>query len=242
MRIVRMRVSAAVFALVCLGAQSQTISYFNQGFLRQPDAASDRRYLAIYGSNIVGVVLLDGTNVLTGTNNFLGALLQNGVPVCTNCLSPSLFVLKSGDSMSGPLATTSHLLLYTSPADLFAALTTTNVWGNVYIGDAVAPMAISVTDPGGIVLASVSYNGTISAPAFIGGSFIGNGAGLTGLPCTCTNIGLATTQYLTDFVIGPITNVYSNGLLVVSGVYFNVILGEDGIDMLGEDGSGIISE
>lgn len=74
-----------VLLALCLSVSAQTISYFNQGFLRQPSAETDRNYLGVpstaYASNLVWV-----------TSNALATLP----------LSP-LYVKKAGDTMSGPL-------------------------------------------------------------------------------------------------------------------------------------------
>lgn len=59
----------------------QTISYFNEGFLRQPSALADRNYLGVYGSNITG----------WGPS------------------PPAPFVLKAGDTMTGALTNNDHI-------------------------------------------------------------------------------------------------------------------------------------
>src|ERR1022692_2112039 len=96
-------------------------------------------------------------------------------------------------TMGAPLKTTSHMLLYTDPTDLYAAMLITNEWGRVYMGDAVTPMAMELTDGSGAVIGSMSYGGVFSMPSFLGGEFAvstssgitsagvhyGNGSGLT---------------------------------------------------------------
>lgn len=60
----------------CLMLPAQQISYFNQGFLRQPSAQLDRDYLGIFGTNITGwgtpppwiVTTNIVTNYIPGTN------------------------------------------------------------------------------------------------------------------------------------------------------------------------------
>lgn len=75
--------------------------------------------------------------------------------------------------------------------------------------------------------------------------FFGNGGGLTNLHFTTT--GVSITQHVADFILGNITNVFSNGLLVATGPYVappsaTAMLGEDGGAMLGEDGGKILGE
>lgn len=55
--------------LLAVGCRSQTISYFNQGFLRQPDAASDRRYLGVSGSNEWIAATTALTNIINSVSN-----------------------------------------------------------------------------------------------------------------------------------------------------------------------------
>lgn len=73
-----------VLLLFCISASGQTISYFNQGFLRQPSADLDRNYLGISSS-------LATSNLVWVTSNALYAI------------GASAYVKKAGDSMSGPL-------------------------------------------------------------------------------------------------------------------------------------------
>lgn len=70
--------------LCAVSTGAQTISYFNQGFLRQPSAELDRNYLGISSS-------LATSNLVWVTSNALYAI------------GASAYVKKAGDSMSGPL-------------------------------------------------------------------------------------------------------------------------------------------
>lgn len=82
-----------LLVLICFVAVAQTISYFNQGFLRQGTAQLDRNYLGIYGSNI----FYWGTNApWTSTN----------------------YVLRSGDIMSGVLSNQSDLIVIRGTNDV----------------------------------------------------------------------------------------------------------------------------
>lgn len=78
----------------------------------------------------------------------------------------------------------------------------------------------------------VSSNLTASA-------FFGDGSGLTGVSGT---VGLTITQHITDFILGAITNVYSNGLLVATGAFVvpvGPLIGAGGDTMLGAFGESL---
>lgn len=79
--------------LATFAASAQTVSYFNQGFLRQGTALLDRNYLGIYGSNI----FYWGTNTPWTNNNY---------------------VLRSGDIMSGVLSNQSDLIVIRGTNDV----------------------------------------------------------------------------------------------------------------------------
>lgn len=56
---------------------------------------------------------------------------------------------------------------------------------------------------------------------------------------TAPTVGVTATQFITDFMLGQITNVYSNGLLVATGLYvvpITPLLGAGGDAMLGAGG------
>lgn len=127
------------------------------------------------------------------------------------------FVQKTGDSMTGPLIVTNtsplicaysildegslSLYQYDSPTVQFidcVNLLAANIAWNSTNG-------FEIKQPGGRV--NISTNGII----------YGNGLGLTNVPFTTS--GLSITQYITDFLSGQITNVFSNGLLIASGTY-----------------------
>lgn len=71
------------------------------------------------------------------------------------------------------------------------------------------------------------------------GIFFGDGSGLTNVP----TVGLTITQHITDFILGSITNVYSNGLLVATGSYVvppaAALQGAGGDNMLGAYGESL---
>lgn len=126
----------------------------------------------------------------------------------------------------------------------------TNVWwtntipGQVYIGNGSGPHINLYTDGRGNFESNLTTKAKlssltleVSSNAVFGGILYGNGAGLSNVPCT--TIGLTITQYMTDFMLGQITNVYSNGLLVVTGLYVipvTPLLGAGGDALLGAGG------
>lgn len=70
--------------------------------------------------------------------------------------------------------------------------------------------------------------------------YYGDGLGLTNITGT---VGLTITQHITDFILGSITNVYSNGLLVATGAYVVPpaagLQGAGGDNMLGAYGESL---
>lgn len=140
----------------------------------------------------------------------------------------SPFVKKTGDWMSGALSNAHSIVTETL---------------TIQSDSSVANLLFAIPDvmfPGTFIGTYISFDGTyINLPSpvlFYGGwhqehiigiddggmdgfgVFYGNGGGLTNIGWPNT-VGITTTQYITDFLVGQITNVFSNGLLVVTGAY-----------------------
>lgn len=109
------RFLSTALILIALPALAQTTSYFNQGFLRQPDAATDRAYLGITGGggNTNLVANFFTTNNVTPfslTNGFIDAVYGNAhyYPLAGNpsgFLTSNQPITLTGDVTGGPAST-----------------------------------------------------------------------------------------------------------------------------------------
>lgn len=124
--------------LVACTASASTPSYWFSQLQVKPDAQQAQEFWFLPGTNVTftyannrvylnsgggTISLLSSNNTWTGNNNFTGPLLWNGVQVCTNCGGAGAFVLKSGDTMTGPLT------------NVFGGVLTNMAWIGDSLGD-----------------------------------------------------------------------------------------------------------
>ena len=94
---------------------AQTISYFNSGFLRQPDAATDRAYLGITGGGgntnlIANYFTTNNVTPFSLTNGFIDVVYGNShyYPLAGNpsgFLTANQPITLTGDVTGGPAST-----------------------------------------------------------------------------------------------------------------------------------------
>lgn len=202
----------------------------------------------------IGEVMIFNGYALTSNDVFNVYTVYYGQP------SP-FFVKKTGDTMSGPLiisGPTTNLIQDLTVSNLIAVapITPTITFQQTGAGahPAIGPKALYYGDavffPGDLIKAGFWFNDTVMfastnstsyvarADCYIQGTnfsryFSGNGGGLTNVGWHNT-VGITTTQYITDFLVGQITNVFSNGLLVATGTWIPPVP-SNALSTLGDD-------
>lgn len=181
------------FVLVAFVAVAQTISYFNQGFLRQGTAQLDRNYLGIYGSNI----FYWGTNTPWTNNNY---------------------VLRSGDIMSGVLSNQSDLIVIRGTNDV---ATLQLEVPNIYFPPTFTGVTLQFNTNSVFYISSVSnqFKGDTYGKSWWGNGF-GltnlNGTNLVGLITNNTTGNAATASVATNVPATGITISGSGTSLVIT--------------------------
>lgn len=184
-----------ILLLLSLSAHAQSISYFNQGLLRQPSAEADRNYLGVYGSNITG----------WGT-------------------SPSTpFVKVAGDYMTGSLTNTSLVSIRGSGTYARLSFEVQDPgFPGVWLASAIDFLNTGVMTfmPDSVFNGRISQDlivGVHQAGIDGTGMFFGNGAGLTNIPSAGLPSWVAyTTSNQTFTGINTFTNTSgtNQGLLI----------------------------
>lgn len=177
--------------------------------------------LTVYSSG--GESLLDvNTNMISVTNLVVTADVMNGPGLI---LTPPWLASQGGNLLSWTNNDGSVRIINNVRVDQFGNLSTADitVFGTLYSEFGFVDLAA----PGGKISGSTNA------------VFFGDGGNLTNISGT---VGLTITQHITDFLLGNITNLYSNGLLVATGTYVvpsAPMIGAGGDTMLGAYGESL---
>lgn len=230
-----MRLRLLILLLVTFASTAMgQASYWGNGLIKQGNAQLAQQYFFRAGTNVT--ITFNGQYVFINSSGGGGT---NNPSIVTN-IGNQYYVLKSGDTMTGPLV-----------------ITNGNAFGNIVLwADSVAEISFRLTN-GYIGNFTYELNGfnlydnllVTGGDVATDGIFYGDGSGLSNVVATTT--GLSITQNVVFWSgsvsnLAAYTNVFSHGLLVASGhagaTHGPSLLIEIGNYLLLENGGTILKE